>query len=274
MALGLLGIVSGRRRRAAALAIGGFVYLLGGGLSPLGNWLICPLEQRFPRPPAMEASEDIRGIIILGGGEDGRISTARGDLALNEAAERITEGARLARRMPRAKVVFSGGVGGLWPGETGGTRPVAQFFADMGIAPERIQLEARSRNTYENAVFTRDLVKPQPGERWVLVTSAYHIPRAVGAFRQAGFDIAVYPVDYRTAGTGDLVRPFDGIPDGLKRADVAVKEWMGLVAYRLMGRSTSLFPAPSAAWASGSQAVLSVPRGDRTSGTSFQRDGH
>ena len=83
-----------------------------------------------------------------------------------------------------------------------------------------------------------------PGKRWLLITSAYHMPRAMGAFRQAGFDVEPWPVDYRTRGTADLTRPFDKVSEGLRRVDVATREWVGLLAYWVTGRSDALFPGP------------------------------
>ena len=102
----------------------------------------------------------------------------------------------------------------------------------------------RDSNTLENAILSKDLARPQPGERWLLVTSAYHMPRAIGIFRKAGFDVEPYPVDWRTSGSGDALRPFPTVGDGLRRTDTAVREWVGLLVYWLMGMSSSLFPAP------------------------------
>jgi uncharacterized SAM-binding protein YcdF (DUF218 family) len=115
----------------------------------------------------------------------------------------------------------------------------------FGIARERIVLESRSRTTDENARFTRALVSPKPGERWLLVTSAFHMPRSIGAFRHAGFEVEAYPVDWRSRGWIDAASPFDQLSHGLARTDVAVHEWSGLIAYRLTGRSSALFPAPA-----------------------------
>lgn len=230
-------------RLARGLAWGGLFLILAGGFAPLGSFVILPLEQRFAGVPAPERGARVDGIILLGGFEDARVSAGRGGLGLNEAAERLTEGLRLALRHPEAKVVFTGGAGGVFAApEASG--PVGAFLAEAGIDPARLVLESRSRNTYENAVFTRDLVEPRPGERWYLVTSAYHMPRAMGLFRKAGFDVIAYPVDYRTRGQEDLTRPFERIPQGLMRLDVAVNEWLGLLAYRLLGRIDTLFPAP------------------------------
>lgn len=226
------------------VAWGGALGLLVGGLFPVGNLFILPLEQRFASVPAPSQSDRVAGIIILGGFEDGWVSAGRGGLGLNEAAERVTEALRLGLRHPEAKVVFTGGVGGLLARNTGAAEPVAAFLMDGGIAQDRLVLEGRARNTYENAVFTRDLVEPKPGERWYLVTSAYHMPRSMGLFRKAGFDVIAYPVDYRTRGPEDLMRFFERIPQGLMRLDLAVNEWLGLLAYRALGRIDELFPGP------------------------------
>ena len=109
---------------------------------------------------------------------------------------------------------------------------------------ERITLEDKSRDTLENARFTRELVQPRPGERWLLVTSAHHMPRSVGLFRSEGFSVEAYPVDYRTRGAIDLLRFFSTVGDGLRRTDTATREWVGLLVYRLTGRTAELFPAP------------------------------
>jgi uncharacterized SAM-binding protein YcdF (DUF218 family) len=105
-------------------------------------------------------------------------------------------------------------------------------------------MEGRSRTTYENAAFTRPLIHPAPGERWLLVTSAYHMPRAMGVFRAQGLNLEAYPVDWRTRGWADAKRPFLTLSGGLGRLDTAVHEWVGLIGYRLTGRTQELFPAP------------------------------
>lgn len=230
-------------RLSRLLAWGGLALIVAGGLTPLGNVLILPLEQRFAEVAPPEPGSRVDGIILLGGFEDAHVSSGRGGLGLNEAAERLTEGLRLALRHPEAKVVFTGGAGGLFSGADA-SGPVGAFLAEAGVDPSRLVLESQSRNTFENAVLTRDLVRPQAGSRWLLVTSAYHMPRAVGLFRKVGFDIIAYPVDYRTRGADDLTRFFSRIPQGLMRLDVAVNEWMGLMAYRVLGRTDTLFPAP------------------------------
>lgn len=238
----LVSYRTARRGWGLRLIVAGALGFFVAGILPLGNLLIYPLEQRFASAAPISDAQPVAGIIMLGGFEDGWVSQGRGGVALNEAAERLTEGVRLALKHPQAKVVFTGGVGGLLSGGTDAAGPVGDLLKDYGIAAERIVLEGRSRNTHENAVLTKALVAPQPSERWVLVTSAYHMPRAVGVFRKAGFDVVPYPVDYRTRGRVDLMRLFETIGDGLKRTDVAFKEWVGLIAYRVTGRTDDLLP--------------------------------
>ena len=230
-------------RIGKAIAASGFALLVVLGFSPVGHALLLPLEERFPQGPMPEGK--VAGIIILGGFEDPSISQARGALTLNESAERLTEPVLLARKYPDARIVFTGGAAYLLQNSDSAAPLGGSFLEAAGIAPERILLEGKSRNTYENAVYTRALVDPKPSERWLLVTSAWHMPRAVGAFRRAGFDVLPWPTDYRTGGTSDLVQPFDRMTEGLRRTDMAVREWIGLVAYWLLGRSDSPLPGPT-----------------------------
>ena len=185
------------------------------------------------------------GAAIKGGAISPDVSSARDEVALNEAAERLTVVAELARRYPDARIVFSGGSGALIYDE-GAEAPLAlRLLESLGIPRARITLEDRSRNTVENAVLSKAIAQPKPGERWLLVTSAHHLPRAVGVFRKAGFPVEAYPVDWRTRGAEDALRPFASVGDGLRRSDTAVREWVGLAVYWLTGRSSELFPAPT-----------------------------
>ncbi len=239
--IGGLALAIWRRRWGLRLVALGAIGYVVAGFSPLGHWLIMPLEDRFARPAL---SEPVDGIIVLGGSIDTSISTARGVTALNEAAERLSEGAALAKQFPGARLVFSGGSAEVFHrGETEAAG-AKRLFARLGIAPERLVLEDRSRNTAENAAFTRDLVRQAPGERWLLVTSAFHMPRAIGCFRAVGFEVVPWPVDYRTSGGDDIWRFFPRASEGLRRVDLAAKEWAGLLAYYVTGRTSALLPGP------------------------------
>ncbi len=233
-----------RRTLALRLAWGGLAYLIVFGLVPLGNLLILPLEQHFSGARAPQAADDITGIIILGGFEDGWVTAGRGALTVNESAERLTEGVRLARALPNAKVLFSGGASALWKGGEDATRPVAAYLQAVGIDSNRIMLEGGSRNTIENARLSAQLMRPTADQRWILVTSAYHMPRALGIFRKAGFTIQPWPVDYRTRGWEDVWRFSDRLPAGHQRLDLAITEWAGLIFAWLSGRIDQMFPPP------------------------------
>jgi uncharacterized SAM-binding protein YcdF (DUF218 family) len=225
------------------LVIAAAVLFLVGGLLPLSTWLIWPLEERFPR--ADLSGPIVDGIVVLGGAEDPRVASSRHIHALNEAAERMTEAAALARRFPHARIVFTSGSVEIFSKPTIGADAGALVLEDLGISgADRLILERQSRNTWQNAVYSKDLVDPKPGERWLLVTSAAHMPRAMGVFRKAGFPVEPWPVDYRTADAWDLVRLFASPAEGLRRLDQASREWVGLVGYWLTGRSDALFPGP------------------------------
>jgi uncharacterized SAM-binding protein YcdF (DUF218 family) len=243
--VGVLGILLGFTRFARAgraVMAGAIIVLAGGLLTPLGAVLLRPLEERFPPPPADIPAP--AGIIVLGGAVDTEKSEARGQIYFRPDAARMTAGVELARRYPSARLVFTGGSGGLLgegPAEAIGAR---KLWLSLGVPEERMMFEAKSRNTWENALFTRDLVKPKPGETWLLVTSAWHMPRSVGIFQHLGFDVIPYPVAYRTFGDArDFLRP-TRVFDKVIMLDYGVREWVGLLAYRLAGKTDALFPAP------------------------------
>jgi uncharacterized SAM-binding protein YcdF (DUF218 family) len=244
--LGVLGAVLlatrvarlGRRLLVASIGLLAVV-----GFSPLGNLLLYPLEQRFPPWDATAGAPD--GIIVLGGPVDPDLSLAHHTPAVTSSPDRIFAAAALARRYPNAHLVYTGGSAKLISNDAKEADYAAEIFASLGIAKSRLIMERLSRNTAENAAFTKDLVKPRDGERWLLVTSAFHMPRSVGLFRKVGFAVEPYPVDWRVGGPEDLLSFTNVAGDGLGRTDIAVREWMGLVAYRLTGRIDELLPGPA-----------------------------
>lgn len=238
---GAMVLLSWRENTGRRLLALGLAMLIVLGMSPVSIWLLLPLEERFPRGALPEQPA---GIIVLGGFEDIDISAGRNTLAVNDNAERLTEGLVLARRFPNAKLIFTGGDGSLVPQDGTAAGAVGKFYADAGIEQNRIVLEGRSRTTYENAVFLREMLKPGARDRYILVTSAFHMPRSVGTFRQQGFDVVAWPVDYRTQGWVDALEITSKFTNGLSRLDFVLKEWIGLVAYRASGRSDALWPGP------------------------------
>lgn len=205
------------------------------GTLPIGEILLRPLEGRFQSKPLLQRPD---GIIVLGGGENGRITLASGLPEVNDAADRLLAGIALAKEYPDAKLIFSGGSASVFGESVSGSIVAAQIFADAGIESERVVLEGGSRNTAENASLTRKLIDQSVTGEWVLLTSAFHMPRAVGAFCAAGWKgVVPYPVDFRGAGGGEFGWNLDG---RLYILNIAMKEWIGLVAYRVTGKTDAL----------------------------------
>jgi uncharacterized SAM-binding protein YcdF (DUF218 family) len=231
--LALLGLWRGPRRLALALLAAAVLTLTAVGLLPVGQWLMVPLENRFAEP-ALPPRVD--GIVALGGSLSLSVSAARDTVALEGSVERLTKLIELARRYPEARLVL-----------TGNGKPVTEaavslrFLREQGLPVDRVLLDERARNTYENATFSQALAQPAAGERWLLVTSAVHMPRAVGCFEAVGWPVTPFPVDYQTSGRFELADRFD-VAQRLLELDAAVKEWLGLIAYRLAGRSSALLP--------------------------------
>ena len=233
----LCGLVL-RRRWLLWTGVIGFVLVL---LLPVDQLALLPLEDRFPHPAEPPAHVD--GLIVLGGALVPEISNARGLPSLNAAAERMTEAVALSRRYPDAKLVYTGAYGSLLHERVPEAETAATLLVELGVPRERIVLEGKSRTTWENAVDTKALVRPKPGETWLLVTSAEHMPRAVGAFRAAGWPVLAWPVAYKS-GLDPLLWLPSSLGPHLSALDGATHEWIGLFAYWWLGHSSALFPAP------------------------------
>jgi len=242
--LGALGLLAGRlryRRTAVTLYSLAAIALAISSLTPAGLAMTAFLENRFPRS---ELPAQVAGIVVLGGAFDTRVARTRGVPELNEAADRVTAALALARKYPDAKVLFSGGVAAVFEDDIPETEAANDLFLSLGLASERLLLDSRARDTFENALYTKQLAQPKPGETWLLVTSAYHMPRAVGSFRVAEFSVLPYPVDYRTPSGTALWRPSSATTRNLEKVHFAIREYLGLLAYRLAGRTDALIPGP------------------------------
>jgi uncharacterized SAM-binding protein YcdF (DUF218 family) len=244
--IGLLSILlmaTRWRRVGARLALAGFVLLAVFGYLPVGKLLIHPLENRFPPWDASRAAPD--GIVVLGGVLDPGLTHDRGTLAVGGAAARIFALGELARQFPAARIIFSSGSASLIAGGPAEADVLYRVLDVFGVPRQRVELERRARDTVENAIFSKAIAKPKPGERWLLVTSAAHMPRAVGCFRRVGFPVEAYPVDWTTF-TRLRFGLSQTLSGGLGSTDFAVHEWLGLLAYWLTGRTSELLPGPAA----------------------------
>lgn len=226
----------GRRLLVALLAFGIVVAVL-----PLGQWLILPLENRFPQLKPLPKRVD--GIVVLGGAVNQFVSRARGQPAVGGSAERLVAFAELARKYPAANLVFSGGSGNLFRQDIKEAEAARAFLKQLGLDTARVRFEARARNTYESAVNAYALVRPKPGAVWLLITSARHMPRAYGLYRAAGWRIVPYPVDYATDGYFRLRLRFN-FAGGLGGLGAGLKEWIGLTYSYVSGRTARWFPGP------------------------------
>jgi uncharacterized SAM-binding protein YcdF (DUF218 family) len=242
--IGVLLCYGRRARFGRDLALTAVLILLAAATLPVGKLLIAPLEDRFPLPPPDLPPPE--GIIVLGGAIDDPVSAARGQTVFDEGGERLTEAVVLAKRFPQARVVYTGGTASFVPGARSTEALQARkFMSQMGIAPERVTIEDKSRTTDENARFTAAIVHPEPSQRWIIVTSAFHMPRAMGLFEKAGFHPIAYPVAFRTRGRwpDDLRLSFEPVRN-LRIFEIAVHEWIGLAAYWASARIDHLFPGP------------------------------
>ena len=220
-----------------ALSTLGFTLLT---VAPVGPATLLILEERFPPPAALP--ERVDGILVLGGAVNSMLVFSSGVTAAKCSAARVFDAVLLARRYPAAKLVLVGG--GVFPIGYTDARATLQFVVDQGIAPARILLEGKSRTTHENVIYARELVRPSQDQTWVLVTSAYHMPRAMGAFTAAGWRVIPYPVNSSIDAKTELRAHFS-LLNGLNDSSLAAHEWGGLVVYRLMGWTRELFPAPA-----------------------------
>ena len=238
--LGLLLLYLGRWHAARRLFTALTLALLLITVLPLGNWLLYPLETRFTSNPRLP--DNIDGIIVLGGSVLPRHSAAWGQLETNQYAERLHAGVALARRYPSARLVFTGGSASIIAGRPSEADMVSTYFQDHGIPAQRLLLERRSRNTAENASLSKQLVNPMSGENWILVTTAFHMPRSVGVFCRLDWPVIPYPVDHGTL-PDSLWNPGFNLSDHAGTLVDASHEWVGLLAYFLKGRTDSLLPS-------------------------------
>ena len=222
------------------LIVAGLAGLTLVAVLPLGGWLMAPLENRFPATPMPER---VDGIIVLGGATQAYLSNVRGQPSLNGNAERLTGFMTLARKYPSARLVFTGGSSAL-RGSVLSEADIAEgLFADLGLETGRIHFERHARNTWENAQGILSTIQPGDNEVWLLVTSARHMPRAMGVFRHAGLSVQPWPVDYRYGGTPGISLRFN-LRGGLNGLSEGIREWVALAVYRLLDRTATFFPAP------------------------------
>ena len=203
------------------------------GLFPVGEWVLYPLESQYKANPELTS---VDGIVVLGGAEQAELSHYWKQPAVNAAAERFFASVDLHRRYPNAQLVFTGGSGAMLGQAYKGADVAYQLYQNQGVDVSKIIFERDSRNTIENALLSKRLVKPKAGEQWILITTAWHMPRSMGIFCQSDWSVIPYPVDF-TSLPERLVRIDWGFSKHLANLTVGMKEWVGILAYKVMGKS-------------------------------------
>lgn len=222
-------------------ALAGFLLFLGLGIIALptvfgaADWLGWQLEKQYP--PLHNPPQQVDGIIVLGGSVQWDISEQHAQLNLNEAGERMVAAAALARRYPQARLVLTGLYRETIPNDF---RPDAQplsLFAGPEFGGRPITYIGAARSTYEEGLLTLETLQPRPGETWLLVTSALHMPRSMAVFDTLGWTTLIpYPVDYRAPAEPRLLNLNLNTSEQLQRLDYVVREWAALLVYRNTGR--------------------------------------
>jgi uncharacterized SAM-binding protein YcdF (DUF218 family) len=222
-----------RVRAAGVFAALSVLMLVGAGTSLLNAPMIRALENRYPRPGW---PTHVDGVLVLGSGFDVNILRRRHAPQANEGINRLVAAMAVARHYPQARVVFSGGSAVLIGAENAESVTARYVLDELGLSPGRLVLESRARNTYENILFAKELVKPKRGEVWLLVTAAIHMPRAMAIARKLGWPMIAWPSDFITA-PGDQGIDLFNVSGNLGLTDYAVHEWIGMLAYRLSGKA-------------------------------------
>lgn len=239
VALLLLGALIGlhwRKRWGLRLAWAALAMLIVQGWEPLPDALIRQLEARHPELAASTPVAGYAGVIVLGGALEPAYAWQGHDQpALNEAAERMIAALPLLQQNQSLRLLFTGGDGELFAGSLTEAQRAARFFSRMGITPERLLLESASRTTYENAVFSARLPGVDAKRPWLLITSAWHMPRAMAAFQKAGWNVTPYPVDYRTGNATPWTEY--SLAEGARKWHLLLHEVLGLLVYRFSGQS-------------------------------------
>lgn len=206
---------------------------------PIGNWLLYPLETRFNTQPKLP--EKVDGVILLGGSFITATSHAWGKVQTNHHADRIHQFLKLKQQYPQAKAVFTGGDSSLSKQHPSEAYYAKKLMQQLGIKNQTIQYESKARNTYENIINLKHMLQPAPNEHWIVVTSAFHLPRTVGIFCQAEWKIIPYPADFHS-NPNSLLSPTLQLGNNLETLNMAIREWLGLSAYYLTGKTKQWLP--------------------------------
>jgi uncharacterized SAM-binding protein YcdF (DUF218 family) len=242
--LGLAGLLLGLRWKKVGqgMARAALILILAVGILPIGPFLFTWLERQYP--PVIELPARIDGIIVLGGAFEAYLTKTTGQVTANDQIERLFCFVDLGQKNPAAKMLYSGGSGDIMNQTAMEGDDARAFFSLIGFDRE-VLYEEKSRNTYENVLYSREMMNPAPGENWVVVTSGYHMPRAMGIFEKQGWNVIPYPCDLKTDGRYDALRRLPNVAGNYQFLNLAVKEIIGSIVYYVTGKSAFILPPAS-----------------------------
>tara|TARA_E500000178_G_C16826070_1_gene663820 strand:- start:67 stop:849 length:783 start_codon:yes stop_codon:yes gene_type:complete len=226
------------RRLSITIFVINFLFLIIISILPIGNYLIYQIEKEYHSNT--EIPENIDGILILGGATDALMFKEYGQISLNGSAERLVESVDIIRKHQNAKVIFSGGSGVLNRPDLGHSDVAKFFYKKMGLDTNRLIFENSSRNTYENILFSKKIIIPKKNEKWLLITSASHMKRAQLVAEKNNWNFIPYAVDFKNLKNFKFIFNLN-LLSNINSFQQGSHEWLGLVSYYLMGRTSKIF---------------------------------
>ena len=236
---------AGWKKWGGRILVTAMILFAGLGILPIGTHILNGLETRYPRVTIDSLPDNIAGIIVLGGMISTSTSESYDYTNLNSNATRLYDFIRLHKTFPESKAIYSGGNGKLWALQTLPETHLRKSLPALGVNPADIIFESKSRNTYENAVFSKKIADPKPGENWIVVTSAFHMPRTIAIFCSQGWSVIPFPAGHITLKNPSYYPATSYMIDEHFKLHVAVREWIGILAYRIFGKTSMVLPPTS-----------------------------
>lgn len=203
------------------------------GFFPIGDWILYPLESKYKVNPELK---HVDGIIVLSGAINPERTRLWNQTVINDSSERLFAFIALSKKYPEARLVYTGGSGDITNQHDKHADVAARLFREQGLDTTKIAFESESRNTSESSILTKKIVNPQKDEKWVLITTAWHMPRSIGIFCKADWLVIPYPVDFRTK-PDKLFRIEWSFSGHLSQLKIGIKEWLGVLVYSVTGKS-------------------------------------
>ena len=215
-----------------------FVFIALISFLPIGSYLIYTIEKEYHsniKPP-----ENVDGILILGGATIPQLYNEYNQISLNGSSERLVESVFIIKKFDKAKVIFSGGSGLVNRPDLDHAKVAKSFYKKIGIETNQIIFEDKSRNTYENIIYSKKIANPKKNENWLLITSASHMKRALLIADKNNWKLIPYAVDFKNIKNFKLIPNLELLKN-LNSFQQASHEWLGLISYYLMGRTAKVF---------------------------------